>query len=180
MKKIKGKVFSAIIVTIVLFISIAIVLIPHNVYAKVSKNASLVSSTSVAKSSQFNFQLVEIKYSNLLLKSKKAKSKFEPKDSLDSTIEKIKTYEDYLTMYQFIVNEYITNYEAVVTQYGLGDAESYKSIRQGVVDSVKEQKKQYGIMKKATVIGKSDLIQFLKDYRDELKEFINQMSQGLQ
>ncbi|MCB5135931.1 hypothetical protein LGW14_09750, partial [Streptococcus mutans] len=74
MKKIKGKVFSAIIVTIVLFISIAIVLIPHNVYAKVSKNASLVSSTSVAKSSQFNFQLVEIKHSNLLLKSKKAKS----------------------------------------------------------------------------------------------------------
>lgn len=34
-------------------------------------------------------------------------------------------------------------------------------------------------MGKRSTIGKSDLIQFLKDYRDGLKEFINQMSQGL-
>ena len=157
--------YSMIVKGAILIVSLVMALLSQSVYGDVSSKTAV--NTPSAKS-----QIESL--------SKKSKNKFRPKDSSDSTIEKIKTYEDYLTMYQFIVNEYITNYEAVVTQYGLGDAETYKSIRQGVVDSVKEQKKQYGSMKKTMIIGKKDLVQFLKDYRDKLKEFVNQMSQGLQ
>ncbi|MFX3926883.1 hypothetical protein ACJBXN_10560, partial [Streptococcus suis] len=49
-------------------------------------------------------------------------SEFNPTDSSDATIESIKTYSDYMKIYELIVNEYITNYENMVSQYGLGDA----------------------------------------------------------
>lgn len=109
----------------------------------------------------------------------KSTSKFEPKDSSDKTIESISTYEDYLSMYGFIVNEYISNYEAAVKQYGLGDNPTYASMREEVENSVEEQKKQYGPMKNAKIIGKDDLVQFLKDYRDTLKSYTDQMANGV-
>ncbi|WP_342988964.1 hypothetical protein [Streptococcus salivarius] len=37
-------------------------------------------------------------------------SNFNPQDTSDATIESISTYNDYLTMYSKIVDEYLTNY----------------------------------------------------------------------
>ncbi len=45
-----------------------------------------------------------------------------------------------MKMYEFIVNEYITNYENMVSQYGLGDATMYQSVRDTVSQSVEQQK----------------------------------------
>lgn len=104
---------------------------------------------------------------------------FKPTDSSDATIESIKTYDDYMTMYEFIVNEYITNYEAAVEQYGLGDDSGYQTMRDQVTASVEQQKAQYGAMGNAKIIGKEELVTFLKEYRDELKTFTDQMAQGL-
>lgn len=107
-------------------------------------------------------------------------SSFNPVDTSDATIESIATYDDYLTMYQLIVNEYLSNYEAAMAQYGLTDATTFKSMRDGVEEGIAQQKQAYGAMRKSPIVGKSDLVQFLKDYRDELDAYVAQMSSALQ
>lgn len=107
-------------------------------------------------------------------------SSFNPVDTSDATIESIATYDDYLTMYQLIVNEYLSNYEAAMAQYGLTDATTFKSMRDGVEEGIAQQKQAYGAMRKSPIVGKSDLVQFLKDYRDELNAYVAQMSSALQ
>lgn len=104
---------------------------------------------------------------------------FVPTDSTDATIESIKTYNDYLEMYEFIVNEYVTNFENMVNQYGLGDDATYQAMRDSVTQSVDEQKAQYGLLGNAPIVGKDDIIQFLKEYRDSLQQQINDMSTAL-
>ena len=107
-----------------------------------------------------------------------SESTFEPTDTSDATIESIATYENYLDMYELIVNEYIANYEVAIKQYGVGDDSSYQTIKEEVTASVEEQKEQYGPMKSAPIIGKEDLVQFLKDYRDELKTYTDNLANG--
>lgn len=103
---------------------------------------------------------------------------FEPKDSSDKTIESIKTYGDYITMYSFIVNEYITNYENAVAQYGLAETTTYQAMRDQSTKNLEDTKKQYGPMKHAPIVGKKEIVQFLKDYRDELKTFTDSLANG--
>lgn len=107
-------------------------------------------------------------------------SDFNPTDTSDSTIESIVTYNDYLKMYEAIVNEYISNYEAVVSQYGLGDAESYQSMRDSVTSSVETQKEAYGSLGNARITGKDSIVEYLKNYRDNLKSYTDQMAIALQ
>ncbi|HEM6072182.1 TPA: hypothetical protein ACHV9L_000505 [Streptococcus suis] len=106
-------------------------------------------------------------------------SEFNPTDSLDATIESIKTYSDYMKMYEFIVNEYVTNYENMVSRYGLGDANMYQSMRDTVSQSVEQQRKQYGPLGNAAIVGRDNIIAFLKEYRDNLQHQIEQMSAAL-
>lgn len=107
-------------------------------------------------------------------------SSFNPVDTSDATIESIATYDDYLTMYQLIVNEYLSNYEAAMAQYGLTDATTFQSMRDGIEEGIAQQKQAYGAMRRSPIVGKSDLVQFLKDYRDELNAYVAQMSSALQ
>ncbi|HFR3894895.1 hypothetical protein ACEE44_07270 [Streptococcus sp. 32226D021BW] len=104
---------------------------------------------------------------------------FVPTDSTDATIESIETYDDYLEMYEFIVNEYVTNYENMVSQHGLGDDATYQAMRDSVTQSVDEQKAQYGLFGNAPIVGKDGIVQFLKEYRDSLQQQINDMSAAL-
>lgn len=108
------------------------------------------------------------------------KQNFNPTDTSDATIESIVTYADYLDMYELIVNEYITNYEAAIKQYGIGDTSAYQIMRDEVTRSVEEQKKEYGPLKKAKIVGKADLVQFLKDYRDQLKTYTDSIANGFE
>ncbi|HEM3577616.1 TPA: hypothetical protein U1C15_001259 [Streptococcus suis] len=82
-------------------------------------------------------------------------------------------------MYEFIVNEYVTNYENMVSQHGLGDDATYQAMRDSVTQSVDEQKKQYGSLGNAEIIGKDDSVTFLKEYRDGLQQQLEQMSAAL-
>ncbi|HFI0257011.1 TPA: hypothetical protein ACGOVD_001702 [Streptococcus suis] len=103
-------------------------------------------------------------------------SNFNPTDSSEATIESIKTYSDYMKMYEFIVNEYIANFENMVNQFGLGDASMYQSMRDTVSQTVEQQRAQYGPLGDAPIVGKDEIVQFLKEYRDSLQQQINEMS----
>ena len=131
-----------------------------------TESTNLVSSTETVASSSSSTEAVN--------------SDFNPTDTSDSTIESIVTYNDYLKMYEAIVNEYISNYEAVVSQYGLGDAESYQSMRDSVTSSVETQKETYGSLGNARITGKESIVEYLKDYRDSLKSYTDQMAIALQ
>ncbi|MEW4355022.1 hypothetical protein AB1I63_09275 [Streptococcus pneumoniae] len=138
--------------------------------------SSLPSSTSPSSSEEVTKTDESASSSS---SEKEIETGFEPHDVSDSTIESIKTYQDYLTIYEYIVNNYITNYEAIVSRQGLGNAAAYQAMRDGVVESVEQQKKQYGILGKAPLVGKSELVKFLKDYRDELQKMVDEMAAAL-
>lgn len=98
-------------------------------------------------------------------------SVFSPQDVSDKTIESIKTYGDYLTMYKKIIDDYFANYEEAVKGTALYDKSTFQSMKDEMDKSFEEQEKEYGSMKKKKIIGKESLVEFLKDYRDSLKSY---------
>lgn len=105
---------------------------------------------------------------------------FTPQDSSDATIESIKTYNDYLTMFEFIVNEYYTNAEAALAQYGLTDDGSFATQREMTSQQLEAERQQYGAMGKMPLVGvKSGLVDVLKTYRDDLKAYTDALAQGV-
>lgn len=97
-------------------------------------------------------------------------SDFNPQDTSDATIESISTYNDYLTMYSKITDEYLENYQNAIAGTALDDGTTIETMRQQSATSVEEQKKAYGAMGNSKIIGKDTLVQYLKDYRNGLKE----------
>ena len=96
-------------------------------------------------------------------------SNFNPQDTSDATIESISTYNDYLTMYSKIVDEYLTNYQNAVAGTVLDDANTIEQMKQESLKSLEEQKKEYGPMGNTKIVGKDSLVEFLKNYRNGLK-----------
>ena len=107
-------------------------------------------------------------------------SNFNPQDTSDATIESISTYNDYLTMYSKIVDEYLTNYQNAVAGTVLDDANTIEQMKQESLKSLEEQKKEYGAMGNTKIVGKDSLVEFLKNYRNGLKEYINNISTQIQ
>lgn len=107
-------------------------------------------------------------------------SNFNPQDTSDATIGSISTYNDYLTMYSKIVDEYLTNYQNAVAGTVLDDANTIEQIKQETLKSLEEQKKEYGAMGNTKIIGKDSLVEFLKNYRNGLKEYIDNISTQIQ
>ncbi len=104
---------------------------------------------------------------------------FSPQDVSDKTIESIRTYGDYLIMYKKIIDDYFANYESAVKGTVLYSEESFQQMKDGLDEGFKEQEEQYGSMKNQKIVGKDDLVQFLKDYRDELKEYTDSIKESL-
>ena len=104
-------------------------------------------------------------------------SNFNPQDTSDATIESISTYNDYLTMYSKIVDEYLTNYQNAVAGTVLDDANTIEQMKQ---ESLEEQKKEYGPMGNTKIVGKDSLVEFLKNYRNGLKEYTDNISTQIQ
>ena len=98
-------------------------------------------------------------------------SNFNPQDTSDATIESISTYNDYLTMYSKIVDEYLTNYQ---------NANTIEQMKQETLKSLEEQKKEYGAMGNTKIVGKDSLVEFLKNYRNGLKEYTDNISTQIQ
>ena len=107
-------------------------------------------------------------------------SNFNPQDTSDTTIEGISTYNDYLTMYSKIVDEYLTNYQNAVAGTVLDDANTIEQMKQESLKSLEEQKKEYGPMGNTKIVGKDSLVEFLKNYRNGLKEYTDNISTQIQ
>lgn len=107
-------------------------------------------------------------------------SNFNPQDTSDATIESISTYNDYITMYSKIVDEYLTNYQNAVAGTVLDDANTIEQMKQETLKSLEEQKKEYGAMGNTKIIGKDSLVEFLKNYRNGLKEYTDNISTQIQ
>lgn len=107
-------------------------------------------------------------------------SNFNPQDTSDATIRSISTYNDYLTMYSKIVDEYLTNYQNAVAGTVLDDANTIEQMKQETLKSLEEQKKEYGAMGDTKIIGKDSLVEFLKNYRNGLKEYTDNISTQIQ
>lgn len=107
-------------------------------------------------------------------------SNFNPQDTSDTTIESISTYNDYLTMYSKIVDEYLTNYQNAVAGTVLDDANTIEQMKQESLKSLEEQKKEYGPMGNTKIVGKDSLVEFLKNYCNGLKEYTDNISTQIQ
>lgn len=107
-------------------------------------------------------------------------SNFNPQDTSDATIESISTYNDYLTMYSKNVDEYLTNYQNAVAGTVLDDANTIEQMKQESLKSLEEQKKEYGPMGNTKIVGKDSLVEFLKNYRNGLKEYTDNISTQIQ
>ena len=107
-------------------------------------------------------------------------SNFNPQDTSDATIRSISTYNDYITMYSKIVDEYLTNYQNAVAGTVLDDANTIEQMKQESLKSLEEQKKEYGPMGNTKIVGKDSLVEFLKNYRNGLKEYTDNISTQIQ
>lgn len=137
--------------------------ISGGVTSKSSSSSTTSSSSTISSSS-----------------SSVSSSNFNPQDTSDATIRSISTYNDYITMYSKIVDEYLTNYQNAVAGTVLDDANTIEQMKQETLKSLEEQKKEYGAMGNKKIIGKDSLVEFLKNYRNGLKEYTDNISTQIQ
>ncbi|MDR0951301.1 MAG: hypothetical protein LBM18_00030 [Oscillospiraceae bacterium] len=104
---------------------------------------------------------------------------FSPQDVSDETIKSIETYNDYLAMFQKIVDDYLTNYEDAIKGTILYDEATFANMKIQYADAVEQQKEIYGILGNAPIIGKDELVEYLIDFRDNLKESTDTLKQSM-
>lgn len=143
--------------------------ISGGVTSKSSSSSTTSSSSSSSSSSTISSSSSSVSSSN-----------FNPQDTSDATIRTISTYNDYITMYSKIVDEYLTNYQNAVAGTVLDDANTIEQMKQETLKSLEEQKKEYGAMGNTKIIGKDSLVEFLKNYRNGLKEYTDNISTQIQ
>ena len=141
-----------------------------------SSTTSSSSSSSITSSSSSSSSSSTISSSSSSVSS----SNFNPQDTSDATIRSISTYNDYITMYSKIVDEYLTNYQNAVAGTVLDDANTIEQMKQETLKSLEEQKKEYGAMGNTKIVGKDSLVEFLKNYRNGLKEYTDNISTQIQ
>jgi hypothetical protein len=103
------------------------------------------------------------------------KSNFKPKDVFDATIKSIVTYNDYLTMYGMIIDDYLDNYQSLFKGTMLYDQATFDDMKKQYASALEEQKEQYGAMGNSPIVGKDTLVDFLITYRDTLNEYVESM-----
>ena len=112
-------------------------------------------------------------------KEKLGSSDFNPQDVSDTTIESIKTYEDYLIMNEKIIDNYYTEADEAFKGTVLEDSAAIQELKDSTKKEMEDLKKQYGPLKKAPIQGKEEVIKTLKDYRDNLHEQVEQWKASL-
>ena len=112
-------------------------------------------------------------------KEKLRSSDFNPQDVSDTTIESIKTYEDYLIMNEKIIDNYYTEADEAFKGTVLEDSAAIQEQKDSTKKEMEDLKKQYGPLKKAPIQGKEEVIKTLKDYRDNLHEQVEQWKASL-
>ena len=112
-------------------------------------------------------------------KEKLSSSDFNPQDVSDTTIESIKTYEDYLIMNEKIIDNYYTEADEAFKGTVLEDNAAIQEQKDSTKKEMENLKKQYGPLKKAPIQGKEEVIKTLKDYRDNLHQQVEQWKASL-
>ena len=112
-------------------------------------------------------------------KEKLSSSDFNPQDVSDTTIESIKTYEDYLIMNEKIIDNYYTEADEAFKGTVLEDSAAIQELKDRTKKEMEDLKKQQGPLKKAPIQGKEEVIKTLKDYRDNLHEQVEQWKASL-
>lgn len=112
-------------------------------------------------------------------KEKLSSSDFNPQDVSNTTIESIKTYEDYLIMNEKIIDNYYTEADEAFKGTVLEDSAAIQELKDSTKKEMEDLKKQYGPLKKAPIQGKEEVIKTLKDYRDNLHEQVEQWKASL-
>ena len=112
-------------------------------------------------------------------KEKLSSSDFKPQDVSDTTIESIKTYEDYLIMNEKIIDNYYTEADEAFKGTVLEDSAAIQELKDSTKKEMEDLKKQYVPLKKAPIQGKEEVIKTLKDYRDNLHEQVEQWKASL-
>ncbi|MGT2906728.1 hypothetical protein [Streptococcus dentiloxodontae] len=119
--------------------------------------------------------------SNASASETSSSSTFAPQDTSDETIEEIVTYNDYLVMYSKIIDEYLTNYQNAIAGTVLDDGgTTIENLKQESKNSLEEQRKEYDAMGDSKIVGKDSLVQYLKNYRDSLKEVTDNIASSIQ
>ena len=153
-----------------------------NISGGVTSKSSSSSTTSSSSSSSITSSSSSSSSSSTTSSSSSSvsSSNFNPQDTSDATIRSISTYNDYITMYSKIVDEYLTNLQNAVAGTVLDDANTIEQMKQETLKSLEEQKKEYGAMGNTKIIGKDSLVEFLKNYRNGLKEYTDNISTQIQ
>lgn len=104
---------------------------------------------------------------------------FQPKDVSDETIKSIVTYDDYLAMYQKIIENYLSEYESAIKDTALYSKETFDQQKQQYDSEFAKQKEEYKDTGNKKIIGKDSLVDFLIGLRDNLTETVNGIKESL-
>ena len=137
------------------------------------------SSSSSENQTEASSSSSEKKWLFAKAKEKLSSGDFNPQDVSDTTIESIKTYEDYLIMNEKIIDNYYTEADEAFKGTVLEDSAAIQELKDSTKKEMEDLKKQYGPLKKAPIQGKEEVIKTLKDYRDNLHEQVEQWKASL-
>ena len=145
-----------------------------------TRHTSVVNNTQPNKQQETNTNSKSNKEETTEQKSDETKDVFNPQDVSDQTIQSIQTYDDYLKMYYKIIENYFSDYEAVVKGTVLYDETAFQKMKESIEQAYDSQVNQYDAIRNKKIIGKDELVKYLIEYRDNLQETIDTLKKSLQ
>lgn len=145
-----------------------------------TRHTSVVNNTQPNKQQETNTDSKSNKEETTEQKSDETKDVFNPQDVSDQTIQSIQTYDDYLKMYYKIIENYFSDYEAVVKGTVLYDETAFQKMKESIEQAYDSQVNQYDAIRNKKIIGKDELVKYLIEYRDNLQETIDTLKKSLQ
>lgn len=145
-----------------------------------TRHTSVVNNTQSNKQQETNTDSKSNKEETTEQKSDETKDVFNPQDVSDQTIQSIQTYDDYLKMYYKIIENYFSDYEAVVKGTVLYDETAFQKMKESIEQAYDSQVNQYDAIRNKKIIGKDELVKYLIEYRDNLQETIDTLKKSLQ
>ena len=145
-----------------------------------TRHTSVVNNTQPNKQQETNTNSKSNKEETTEQKSDETKDVFNPQDVSDQTIQSIQTYDDYLKMYYKIIENYFSDYEAVVKGTVLYDETAFQKMKESIEQAYDSQVNQYDAIRNNKIIGKDELVKYLIEYRDGLQKTIDTLKKSLQ
>lgn len=97
----------------------------------------------------------------------------------DSAIKSISTYRDYLNMADKIYKAYYDDAYSVLYNDPSQET-SLQQIKKQTDDGIKQAEASYGSMKNMRIVGKSTSVDYLKNLRDSMKDYVDSLRSAIQ